>query len=120
MDHRWGYRLPVDIGVRLMHGRETLGVGRLRQVSISGAFVRTPVELPLLSRVRLRSSVSAADEWLDAYVARRGRSGYGLEWTELAPEALTPLLCGASVHFAPELVARLPEHEIAVMGMRHT
>jgi hypothetical protein len=98
MDHRWGLRLPVDIGVRLVHMPYTLGAGRLREISISGAFVRTGILLPLLARIRILGISKDYDprDALEAYVVRRGRSGYALEWSELSPVALTPLLPAAA------------------------
>jgi hypothetical protein len=114
MDHRWGFRLPVDIGVRLVHMPYTLGAGRLREISISGAFVRTGIQLPLLARIRILGSSRDYDsrDALEAYVVRRGRSGYALEWSELSPVALT--------FIAPELPIAAQMKQMSSGGTRHS
>ena len=41
MDHRWGQRVAVDLAVQLLCHPRTIAVGRLMNVSVSGAYVRT-------------------------------------------------------------------------------
>lgn len=109
MEHRWGHRISVDIGVRLSFASHLVAVGRLREVSISGAFLRTTAVLPLLSYIQLLGLTSAsptACRPLDAYVARRGPSGFALEWPELAPAELEPFLAAMGVDLAADLVER--------------
>jgi hypothetical protein len=109
MEHRWGHRIPVDIGVRLSFASNVVAVGRLRQVSISGAFLRTAAELPLMTPIQLTGLTTAslaACEPLDAYVARRIPSGFALEWADLAPVELEPFLAAAGVRLAPEIIQR--------------
>lgn len=53
MEHRWGRRIPVDLGVSLHYRPLGRVRGRLRNLSSSGAFVHTPHALPQNARVEL-------------------------------------------------------------------
>ncbi|MEJ1961245.1 MAG: hypothetical protein WDO56_06765 [Gammaproteobacteria bacterium] len=57
MDHRWGMRVAVDIGVQLFCPPRTIGVGRLVDVSMSGALVRSGFIPPLFARVRVAGTL---------------------------------------------------------------
>jgi hypothetical protein len=93
MDHRWGNRVPVNIDVRLTCRPEFAGVGRIENVSISGAFVRTELRPPLLSRARiiacLRTARGEERHETSGYVARHAADGIGIEWLELSPAMLS-------------------------------
>lgn len=96
MDHRWGHRVTVDISVRLICQPHAIGVGWLRDLSISGGFVRTTLAPSLLARIHIVDALGADEdaehEELEAHVVRRGRVGIGVEWTELAPAAVRRIL----------------------------
>ena len=51
MEHRCGERTPVDIDVRLIRALGAIGVGRMLDVSATGAFIHTLIELPVLTPV---------------------------------------------------------------------
>jgi hypothetical protein len=88
MEHRWGRRIACGAAARLDAGAGIVGVGRLRDVSLSGAFIETALELPLLARV----SVAVRDTYVAASVVRIVDDGCGVEWCETAPRAICPLL----------------------------
>jgi hypothetical protein len=91
MEHRWGNRVTLDAPVQI---RTTTGVSaaaRVRNASISGAFVDTSVNLPLLGRVLLRP-LSDSGEWLDACVVRVEPCGVAVEWLDPALHAVSALL----------------------------
>jgi len=100
MEHRWGQRSTcrIDVVVKLPDG--TLGAGHLRDVSLSGAFVETALDLALLARVELRPQhEGAASAARDAIVVRRSDEGAGVEWCETAAERICGLLgCRESCH----------------------
>jgi hypothetical protein len=85
MEHRWGQRWPCRANVRLVAGPGIGGAGRVRDVSASGAFIETSLELPVYARVGLlvlgnESATHAAE--IAASVVRVARDGIGVEWCE--------------------------------------
>ena len=96
MDHRWGQRVAVDLAVQLLCHPRTIAVGRLMNVSVSGAFVRTGVVPALLAPVRIVGFLSETEgtrrEAIEGYVVRRERDGFGIEWFELAPAGICRFL----------------------------
>jgi hypothetical protein len=93
MEHRWGRRIPCGASARLEAGRDgTLGVGRLRDVSLSGAFIETTLKLPMFASI----AVSVRGTEVRASVVRITEDGVGVEWCEMAPHAVCPLLGCAS------------------------
>lgn len=72
-----------------------MGHGVVSDVSISGAFILTPLPAPLLSHVQVQ--FTSADQGyrfgtaIEGQVVRRTAKGFALEWSEFAPEALAAL-----------------------------
>jgi hypothetical protein len=104
MEHRWGKRLAVDIPVRLSLPLLSAKRGRLTNVSLSGGFITTLVDVRILCRML----VAFEGPWLAqhdavtvaAYVARRDENGFGVEWCEFAPAVVVELVKNASqTHF---------------------
>jgi hypothetical protein len=85
MEHRWGQRMPCRASVRLSAGAGIGGAGRVRDVSSSGAFIETPVVLPMGTTVTLlvmgNESAQRAAE-ITASVVRVEPDGIGVEWCE--------------------------------------
>jgi len=96
MDHRWGQRVAVDLAVQLLCHPRTIAVGRLMNVSVSGAFVRTGLVPALLAPVRIVGFLSETEGTrraaVEGYVVRRERDGFGIEWFELAPAGICRFL----------------------------
>jgi hypothetical protein len=96
MDHRWGQRVAVDMAIQLLSHPRTIAVGRLMNVSVSGAFVRTGLVPALLAPVRILGFLSESEgsrrEAIEGYVVRRERDGFGVEWFELAPAGICRFL----------------------------
>ena len=96
MDHRWGQRVAVDLAVQLLCHPRTIAVGRLMNVSVSGAFVRTGLVPALLAPVRILGFLSETEGTrraaIEGYVVRRERDGFGIEWFELAPAGVCRFL----------------------------
>jgi hypothetical protein len=96
MDHRWGQRVAVDLAVQLLCHPRTVAVGRLMDVSVSGAFVRIGIVPALLAPVRILGFLSEHEgmrrEAIEGYVVRRERTGFGIEWFELAPAGICRFL----------------------------
>jgi hypothetical protein len=96
MDHRWGMRVAVDHGVQILCRPRTVGVGRLVNISVSGALVLSGFIPPLLARVAVAGPANdpAGPLWesIEGYVVRHQRDGFGLEWVELAPVGICTML----------------------------
>lgn len=63
-------------------------------VSLSGAFVQTPLKAPHLSRVLLIVPVDSAHlaAHIEGQIVRQTEAGVGLEWSEFAGEKIVALL----------------------------
>lgn len=95
MEHRWGERIHLDLPVRLELAGELLGMGRLRNASISGAYVETDAGSSVLATVDVVVPMSRAmggSQALAASVVRRDEGGLGLEWRDMACEAVVRML----------------------------
>ena len=104
MEHRWGARLPCHLNVTVTAHDRDAGIGRLRNVSMTGAFLETLIDLPLFARVMLAIIPDEAHAQfqteMTALVARIARDGVGIEWCEPAAGSICTLLgcttrCGA-------------------------
>jgi hypothetical protein len=96
MEHRWGERLQVDFPVRVIAHRFSVRDGRLADLSVSGARIKADFEARMLSRIQVAIDLSLWPKHespvLEAYVARRDKHEYGVEWCEFAPRAISELL----------------------------
>ena len=91
MDHRWGRRRVTDAPVRFIALPATFGLGRITNVSVTGAFMETYAKLPLAAVVHLESIEStngAPRQRLIANVVRHEPHGVGLEWEDCASNAI--------------------------------
>lgn len=94
MERRWGNRLVLNARVRVTRDRLVLGFACLHEVSLSGAFLKTPWELPVFTRVcvHLPDPTNGTPARLEAYVVRQDAGGVGLEWCDFAPTSVTTLI----------------------------
>jgi len=117
MEHHWGQRRSTDVTVQIFTRPATTGIGRLLNISSTGAFMET--RLPPASAVAALFAADgpAADRPARADasrppVVRFDGTGVGLEWCEFAAET-TPGLWRAwaagSIDLvdAPQLPLRL-------------
>lgn len=89
MDHRFGRRYECGTLVRLAANGGIAGQGRMRDVSLSGAFVETALDLPLFAQVTLfRTTPANRVLEMRGSVVRRDAAGYGVEWCETPPGAI--------------------------------
>lgn len=95
MEHRWGTRHSLELGVRLDAGLPLPAFGWLRNASSSGAYVETNFSPPPWSRIwiELESNTLGGDDFcrIPAYVVRTDGAGVGLEWCNFAPRAILAL-----------------------------
>jgi hypothetical protein len=100
MEHRWGERVEVDIPVQVSVPPHALGTGRIRDISISGAWIVGRFPLAPLARALVVFDLLLAGRHeslpLACYVARVQPDGIGVEWRELSPQILGELMLLAS------------------------
>ncbi len=111
MERRWGERQDANANVRLRSRAGALVPGRLINVSASGALIATHLPAPVLSNLEV---LLAADGFgrgradsIPGQVIRQTPEGLAVEWFELAPEPLRPLL--GSTPAVPQAGAKLDE-----------
>ena len=96
MEHRWGERVQVDFPVRLTAHRFSVTDGRLTELSVSGALVEADFEARVLSRIRIAIVLPLwpkhQSPTVEAYVARKFKGQFGIEWCEFKPQAINRLL----------------------------
>jgi len=111
IDHRWGRRKVTDAAVRFMALPGMLGVGRVTNVSVTGAFMETCVALPFATLVHLESIEPAAEarrKRLSASVVRCTERGVGLEWCECASNSILYAQFGSAYLDRTEFVSGTP------------
>src|SRR5690242_9989378 len=85
MEHRWGHRIAVDLPVRLVLSPGVVIWGRIRDISMTGAFVHSMQPLAPGALVSIEPT-SAIDHRLpsalDATVVWTRDGGAGLEWCD--------------------------------------
>jgi hypothetical protein len=116
MEHRWGQRFAVDIPVHLGCRPAAIGLGRIRDLSISGAYVTTALRPGLFAHVVVALSDFDTDgepHTLAGFVVRHDADGFGIEWGQFGAAEITTLLA----HFAPAQLAPL---EVALDQYRRT
>ena len=87
MEHRWGRRIPCSASVHICAASGVTGSGRLRDVSTSGAFVESALDLPLFSQVTIavqHAGGTAVDgPGTRANIVRHASEGFAVEWCEI-------------------------------------
>jgi hypothetical protein len=100
MEHRWGLRARVDEVVHVWAPGHVGASGRLTDVSISGALVRSSLPVHLWSRVKFRFATSnhgvgKTRSTAEAQVVRLEEDGFAVEWSEFAPLVARALIRNA-------------------------
>ncbi len=90
MEHRWGQRHTFEQMV-LLRAAGWRVLARIRDISISGAYLRCVVPESGVVRVRVDFRQPRSTE-LVAYIVRRTPEGIGIEWGEFGCRAITRLL----------------------------
>lgn len=105
-EHRWGTRVALPIAVKLVGDGRTLGQGVMRDVSVSGGFIDTPVKLPVFTNLvvslQTPGATLGAPPDLAACVVRNEPAGFAVEWRDMACETLVALLGLAGAECAPQ------------------
>ena len=96
MEHRWGNRHAISRPVRLATRNGIAARGRICNVSISGAFVVSPLPVSLFSYIRVQFTAMLNGKRtataVEGQVVRQDAGGFGVEWCEFAPEIVRALV----------------------------
>ena len=96
MEHRWGRRVRTNVSVRVLAAPASAGYGRLRDISISGGYIETRLQLPPLSSLRMtvdsQTRPANAARVVHAVVVRCEADGIGVEWLDGGSETVTALI----------------------------
>jgi len=82
MEHRFGQRFRCGTAVLVSAGDGVTGGGRLANVSLSGAYVETAVDLPLFALIVVAAEHGDRKVEMHACVVRKDSRGVGVEWSE--------------------------------------
>lgn len=94
-EHRWGERVRVDLPVQVLEEEHRAVSGYLRNLSLSGALLRSNHDWRLYAAIGIRIVLpsSLADSCVvKARVARKPGNGIGIEWCDFAPAIVKDLL----------------------------
>jgi hypothetical protein len=107
MEHRWGRRVAADVEVQIFADPASAGWGRLRNLSISGGFIETALQVPTLSTLCLTIPATPYQPTsiLRAIAVRSCDEGVGVEWFDGGSDAVVALMQAVAPSFARTRVA---------------
>jgi hypothetical protein len=100
MEHRWGERVRVNLPVYVSAGAFAGFDGCMKNLSLSGALVKSDWDLRLHSLIEVHIKLPPPSPRVDivrAQVSRKLTEGVGIEWCEFAPTIVKDLLRSQSV-----------------------
>ena len=95
MEHRWGERIRMDMPVRVSADEVPGILGRMRNLSLSGALLRIDANLRLNALIEVSVELpqqSHPSAILLAHVSRKAKEDVGIEWCEFAPIVVKDLM----------------------------
>jgi hypothetical protein len=110
LEHRWGARAQVNIPVRVEATSLPVGDGCMKNLSLSGAFMKSDRDLRLHTLIEVSIALplpSACTAVIKAHVVRKKGEGVGIEWSEFAPNIIKDLVRSAlSSDFSRSRISR--------------
>lgn len=120
LEHRWGNRVCVNIPVRVSTAALASVAGSVKNLSLSGAFMKSDCELRLHALIEVRIELSrpaSCTTVVKAHVSRKLGEGVGIEWCEFAPSVIKELLRDPSVCSPPGRTSATEQTEDATGAM---
>jgi hypothetical protein len=99
-ESRWGDRVRVNIPVQVSTNALASADGCMKNLSLSGALVKSDVNLGLHSLIKVSIKMPPPSQRaaaVTAYVSRKAGEGIGVEWCEFAPSIVKDLLRSPSI-----------------------
>jgi PilZ domain len=100
LEHRWGERVRVNIPVRVQTAWSPEADGCMKNLSLSGALMRSDCDLHLHSLIEISIPLPPPSQYtavVKAHVSRKFKEGVGIEWYEFAPKIIKELVRAAVV-----------------------
>jgi hypothetical protein len=100
LEHRWGDRVRVNIPVHVEVAASSAGDGCMKNLSLSGALMKSDCDLRLYSFIEVRIALpppSSRIAVIRAHVSRKVEEGFGIEWHEFAPSIIKDLVRSALI-----------------------
>lgn len=100
MEHRWGTRRTLSIGVKLYARQSLPKFGRMLNASASGAYVSMSDIPPIMTRVQIAlgwDGLRRGGHRIAAHVVRIDARGVGIEWRDFAPPPVLALIQAVEV-----------------------
>lgn len=122
MEHRLGSRMRVRLPARLDAQGGTSAFGLLRNVSLSGAYLKVSGPFKPLMRVDVGFDCGCFADTevirVAAFVTRTDADGVAVEWCEFAPDAVARLMAFAGSPPGRRVELRLPREAQAAGAAR--
>jgi hypothetical protein len=121
MEHRWGQRTHIDQPVRIAGAAHSSCTARLRNISVSGAFLSTHLTDAFRGRVQVQfhlPSNGISEYIVEALVARKAPDGVGVEWIAFSPPCISHIIQAYSRDSGPEPQpgdGSTPPHQLAAV-----
>jgi hypothetical protein len=93
MDHRWGQRVPADVAVVITRDGWMRGMGRISNVSLSGAMLKTALKMPVHATITVSPvGDTRQSEDIVACVVRTEPGSVAIEWRDMASPQIVALI----------------------------
>lgn len=99
MEHRWGRRCSVDVPLWLRYQADQRVQGRMRELSLSGAYIITVARAKVGQSLIIELDAGSTREQttLAAWVIRQDAQALAIEWQEFAPWPVALILDGGAI-----------------------
>ncbi|MEJ0085173.1 MAG: PilZ domain-containing protein [Pseudomonadota bacterium] len=94
-EHRWGQRVPANVAVVITRDGCVRGVGRVSDVSLSGALLTTALEVPVHADISVSlPGENAEPREIPACVVRSQSGSLAIEWRDMASPQVMAFIRG--------------------------
>jgi hypothetical protein len=92
MEHRWGGRVQADLAVLIVRDDGLRGIGRMKNLSLSGALLATSFNVPLHANITVSLLGGTETREIFACVVRAQPGYVAIEWRDMASPQILALI----------------------------